>query len=127
MADALDDLRDDVDVKRCCRGGVALRRLGKVGGNAGCGSSVGVVLIFGSIGLSRARPLTSICGNAVACVIWVIWEGSGDKAVLKCTVDGGCGYAGPNCSRSTNRLTPCEAEVPLTKPRTNAFSPAMRP
>jgi Na+/H+-dicarboxylate symporter len=44
----------------------------------------GVVIIAGiDRFMSEARALTSLCSNAVACVVVAIWEGACDKATLK--------------------------------------------
>ena len=50
----------------------------------------GVVIIAGiDRFMSEARALTSLCSNAVACVVVSIWEGACDKAVLKRELDDG--------------------------------------
>ena len=50
----------------------------------------GVVIIAGiDRFMSEARALTSLCSNAVACVVVAIWEGACDKDVLKRELDGG--------------------------------------
>lgn len=44
----------------------------------------GVVIIAGiDRFMSEARALTSLCSNAVACIVVAMWEGACDKAVLK--------------------------------------------
>lgn len=50
----------------------------------------GVVLIAGiDRFMSEARALTSLCSNAVACIVIALWEGECDRAVLKQQLDNG--------------------------------------
>jgi aerobic C4-dicarboxylate transport protein len=50
----------------------------------------GVVIIAGiDRFMSEARALTSLCSNAVACVVVASWEGALDRDVLKRELDGG--------------------------------------
>jgi aerobic C4-dicarboxylate transport protein len=51
----------------------------------------GVVLIAGiDRFMSEARALTSLCSNAVACVVIAIWDGACDRWTLKQELERGC-------------------------------------
>ena len=66
----------------------------------------GVVIIAGiDRFMSEARALTSLCSNAVACVVVASWEGALDKAVLKRELDGGYARsAGRDSAGGSSRL-----------------------